>query len=325
MNRALVTGATGFVGTRLCEVLSASGYRVVAAVHRKPGPKSPVQWHAERVVEVGELGPESDWSAALDGVDTVFHLAARVHVMRERNDDPLAAFRSVNAAGTVQLAREAARCGVRRFIYISSIKVNGEQTFHSPFTADQTPAPEDAYAISKYEAENGLMQASRNTGIEVVIVRPPLVYGPGVKGNFFNLLRAVDRGVPMPFASVDNRRSLVGLDNLVDLLRVCALHPNAAGQVFLVSDGEDLSTPELIQRVAISLSRKARLLSIPTRILRTGMRFAGRESLYRRLCGSLVADISKTRGVLEWDPPVSINNGLKETASWYFGIGNNNL
>lgn len=259
----------------------------------------------------------TDWSVALAGVTEVIHLAARVHVMRESAVDPYAEFYRTNVAGTERLARQAAEAGVRRLVYVSSIKVNGERTAGQPFRPEDKPQPEDAYAQSKLEAELVLKDISRNTGIEVVVVRPPLVYGPGVKGNFLSLLRVVQRGLPLPLASCDNRRSLVGLSNLVDLLTICTTHPAAAGQVFLAADGEDLSTPELLRRVARALGRNARLLPFPPVLLRLAARIAGRTGVYERLCGSLQVDTGKTHELLGWTPPHSVDEELARTARWF--------
>jgi nucleoside-diphosphate-sugar epimerase len=237
--------------------------------------------------------------------------------MREKSADPLAEFRRVNAAGTRRLAESAAQAGVRRFVYVSSIKVNGERTGNRPFTEADPPGPEDAYAQSKYEAEMALREIAARTGMEVVIVRPPLVYGPGVKGNFRTLLRVVRMGLPLPLASCDNRRSLVGLSNLADLLALCVTHPAAAGETFLAADGEDLSTPELLRRTGRALGRPARLFPVPPALLRAGARMFGRAGAGERLCGSLQVDISRARRILGWNPPSTVDEELARTAQWY--------
>ncbi len=261
------------------------------------------------------LGPDTDWRAALRGVDAVFHLAARVHVMHDTSADPLLDFRRVNVQGTMHLARQAAALGVRRLVFVSSIKVNGEQTTPTrPFRADSTPAPVDPYGISKHEAERELLRLGGETGMEVAIVRPPLVYGPGVKANFASMMRALTRGVPLPLGAMDNTRSMVALDNLVDLLMVCLDHPAAAGEIFLVSDGEDLSTTELLRRIARAMGKKAILFPVPAAWLEWGAGLLGKRALAQRLCGSLHVDIEKTRRLLNWTPPTTVDEGLKRAA-----------
>jgi UDP-glucose 4-epimerase len=249
------------------------------------------------------------------GISAVLHLASRVHVMRETCTDPLAEFRRVNVEGTVRLARAAAAAGVRRFVFVSSIKVNGETTdSRDPFTADEQPAPLDPYGVSKREAEDALRVVASESGMEVVIVRPVLVYGPGVKANFESMMRWLSKGVPLPFGALTNKRSLVALDNLVDLLIVCIDHPAAANQTFLVSDGEDLSTTELLKRIARSLDKPARLLPVPQGLIKGAASLAGLRGLSQRLCGSLQVDIEKTRRVLAWSPPMSVDESLRTTA-----------
>lgn len=307
----LVTGANGFVGAALCARLAAQGLSVRAAVRSASG--APV---GAEVVQSGDLEAGADWSAALKDVSEVVHLAARVHVMNEASADPLGAFRSVNVDGTASLARQAARAGVRRFVYMSSIKVNGEHT--SPghaFRAGDLPAPRDPYGVSKMEAEQALRQMALETGMELVIVRPPLVYGPGVRANFASLMRWLAHGVPLPLASITtNRRSLVALDNLIDLVLTCLSHPLAAGETFLVSDGEDLSTAELLIRLGQALGQPARLVPIPQGVLKLGAAVLGRPGIYQRLCGSLQVDIGPTCERLGWTPPVSVDLALLQTA-----------
>lgn len=318
-SRVLITGATGFVGRRLCERLVHDGVPVTASA-RQVDRLSPST--ALRPVQVPGIHAETDWSDALTGCGQVVHLAARVHVMRDHVADPLACFRAVNVEGTLALAHQAAQAGVRRFVFISSIKVNGEQTERGqPFHADDPPTPEDAYGLSKWEAEQGLRALARETGMEVVIIRPPLVYGPGVKGNFATLLRWVAKGVPLPLGAVrQNRRSLVGLDNLVDLIVTCLDHPAAANQVFLASDGEDLSTTELLERIGRAMGKPTRLLPVPVWALQAGATLLGKRDVARRLLGSLQVDISKTRDLLGWEPPVSVDEGLKRAVA-PFGVG----
>ena len=314
MTTVLMTGTNGFVGRALCAELARRTYGVRGVVRdlsRSAG------LHCKLAV-VADIGPAVDWSAVLDGVDILVHLAACVHVMQDSAADPLAEFRKVNVDGTFNLARQAAAAGVGRFIFISSIKVNGECVpLGRPYTADDAPAPVDPYGVSKREAEDGLRQLAVQTGMEVVVIRPPLVYGPGVKANFHTLLRAVEHGMPLPFGAIRNRRSLVALDNLVDLIATCIDHPAAANQTFLVSDGEDLSTPELIRRLARALGRPARLISVPTTVLMAGATLLGKREVAARLCGSLQVDITKARKVLGWAPPVSVDEGLRRTAEDY--------
>lgn len=310
--RILLTGATGFVGRGLMERMATlDNFELVAAVRNTtvmlPGNATSLQ--------VAGLEPDADWKTALKRVDVVIHSAARAHVMRELASDPLAEFRKVNVEGTLNLAHQAVEANVRRFIFISSIKVNGENTASGhPFFADAQPAPADPYGISKMEAEQGLQAIAAKTGMEVVIIRPTLVYGPGVKANFLNMMRWLYKGVPLPFGAINNRRSLVALDNLVDLIVTCIDHPAAANQIFLVSDGEDLSTTELLRRLGFALGKPARLLPVPSWLLDVGVAIIGKKALSQRLCSSLQVDISKTRKLLNWTPPVSINEALRETA-----------
>jgi UDP-glucose 4-epimerase len=243
----------------------------------------------------------------------VVHTAARVHVVQEAAADPLEDFRRVNAQGTLNLARQAAAAGVRRFVFVSSIKVNGEATqLGSPFTADDLPAPLDAYGISKMEAEQGLRELAEQTGMEVVIIRPPLVYGPGVKANFAAMMRWLRRGVPLPLGAIHNVRSMVALGNLVDLLVTCLKHPASAGQTFLVSDGEDVSTTQLLRRTAHAMGKTAFLLPVPASLLKWAAAIMGKREVAQRLCGSLQVDIEKTRRLLGWNPPLTLDQGLKK-------------
>jgi nucleoside-diphosphate-sugar epimerase len=310
-----VSGANGFVGLRLCQKLLEEGWYVRGAVRSSAAvAKLPKGTEA---IQVDAIGPHTDWAGKLDGIDTVIHLAARAHVMKETTDDPLCEFRYVNTAGSENLALAAAEAGVRRFLYASSIKVNGENTVGDPFTEDDEPAPEDLYAVSKWEAEQALQRISSETGLEIVVVRPPLVYGPGVTGNFLRLMQWVDKGIPLPLRMVRNRRSLIGLDNLVDVLVKCIERPEASGQIFLVADGEELSTPELLRHVAKALGRRSRLFSFPPLLLRVGAKLLRMEDVTNRLCGSLVVDSSKVKKLLSWRPPVSVQYGLQQTALWY--------
>nr|WP_091817059.1 SDR family oxidoreductase [Marinobacter mobilis] len=309
--RVLVTGSSGFIGWALVRSLVAVDGICVRAASRQERACP----DAQEVFRSPDLSPGADWRHCLPDVDVVVHTAARVHVMNDSVVDPLAEFRRVNTEGTLALARQAAEAGVRRFIFLSSVKVNGEGTPPGrPFTASDTPAPSDAYGISKREAEDGLRQLALETGMEVTIIRPVLVYGPGVGANFRRLMVWLVRGIPLPLARVNNHRSLVAVDNLVDLIRVCLVHPAAGNRVFMVSDGDDLSTPDLLRRLGGALGHPARLLSVPEKILRWGLRLVGREDLTNRLCGSLLVDISDTCDQLGWAPPVAVDAALRDTA-----------
>ncbi len=305
----LLTGASGFVGRAVLDAAKRSGVDVRPVFRSHDSAKE----HSGAVLVPG-LDGEADWAQALQGVDVVIHAAARAHVMREEALDPLTEYRRVNVQGTSNLARQAAAAGVRRFVFISSIKVNGEGTLPGrPFTAEDAPAPEDAYGISKAEAETELRRIAQETGMEVTIIRPPLVYGPGVKGNFFSLINWVHRGLPLPLGGVThNRRSLVGLGNLVDLIWVCVEHPKAANQTFLISDGEDLSTTELLRRVGKALSRPACLLWVPAGLIALIASMLGKKVISQRLLGSLQVDIRKTCELLEWKPTVAVDEGLRK-------------
>ena len=306
--RVLVTGASGFVGRRLTAALARAGLDVRAAFRLSA--MLPAIAGLESVV-VGDLDAATNWEGVLTNVNSVVHLAARVHVMQDRALDPLAEFRRVNVLGTLQLARQAVDAGVRRFVFISSVKVNGEGTpAGCPYTANDVPAPVDAYGMSKLEAEQGLLALAARTGLEVVIIRPVLVYGPGVRANFLKMMQWLDRGLPLPLGAIDNRRSLVSVDNLVNLIQTCLEHPDAVNQVFLASDGEDLSTPALMQRTAFALGKSARLVPVPAAALTVIAGLLGKRDVAQRLCGSLQVDIAKTRRVLGWAPPLSVDAGL---------------
>jgi len=304
----VVTGASGFLGRELCLLLNTMPRFRLCAVVR---PYRIV--NAESVAEVPSIDMGTDWSRILEKQDVIIHTAARAHIMNDVVKDPLAEYRKVNVEGTLNLARQAISAGVKRFIFISSIKVNGENTERDkPFTSDDIPAPEDAYGLSKLEAERGLFELSQQSEMEIVIIRPPLVYGPGVKGNFSSMISLLNRGLPLPLGAVHNRRSLVGIDNLIDMIITCIDHPAAANQVFLAGDGKDLSTTELLKMVANSLGRPSRLLPIPAPILVLAATLTGKKRLASRLLGSLQVDISKARLLLGWVPPVSLEEGVKK-------------
>jgi nucleoside-diphosphate-sugar epimerase len=311
--QVLITGANGFVGSALCIQASAHNFLVKGAV--RSAQSLPADTEA---VLIDTIDGSTDWSDALRSINVVVHLAARVHVMNDRSADPLNEFRKVNVDGTLNLAKQAVQAGVQRFVFISSIKVNGESTpLGQPFRADDEPMPMDAYGISKREAEDALRQLARDTGMEVVIIRPPLVYGAGVKANFLSMMRWLDKGIPLPLGAIHNQRSLVALDNLVDLIITCITHPAAANQTFLVSDGEDLSTSGLLRRMASALGKSARLLPIPAWLLQFGATLLGKHAVAQRLCGSLQLDISKTRQLLNWTPSISVIEALRKTAQSY--------
>lgn len=311
--RILLTGASGFVGRAVQARILNDGKHALRSAFRVL-PESPVG----DVCLAPDLGPQSDWQHTLPNVDAVIHCAARVHVMTEQEADPLAAFRRANTDGTLRLAEQAAAAGVKRFVFLSSVKVNGEASAPGrAFHADDAPALIDPYGISKWEAEEGLLALAEATGMAVAIIRPPLVYGPGVKANFLSMMRWLHKGIPLPFGAINNRRSLVALGNLVDLIQVCIEHPAAANQRFMVSDGEDVSTSDLLRRLGHSLGVPARLLPMPQRWIEGLSSVAGREDLSRRLCGSLQVDISKTCSLLGWTPPVSVDQALANTAAHY--------
>jgi nucleoside-diphosphate-sugar epimerase len=305
--KVLTTGSTGFVGKSLLSALDAKQYLISTTRRAHSDCDSCFDSHV-----VNNIDASTNWSPALNGVDAVIHLAARVHIMRDTTRDQLAAFRQVNMDGTLNLARQAAAIGVRRFIFLSTIGVNGNSTpLGTAFSENDAPHPHDPYSVSKHEAEVGLRAISKSTGMEIVIIRPTLVHGRKAPGNFGRLTRLVAKGRPLPLASIHNRRSLVGIDNLVNFIVTCLEHPSAANETFLVSDGEDLSTPDLIRRMARAMNCPARLLPVPESVLMAAAAMLGRRDMAQRLCGSLQVDISKARALLEWKPPISVDEGLR--------------
>lgn len=307
----LLTGASGFLGRGLVAQLSQHASIALILALRSRSSDSELPVHV-----VGGLSADTDWTQAVAGQQVVIHAAARAHIMKDEVADPLAEYRRVNVEGTLNLARQAAVAGVKRFIFISSIKVNGESTsLGKPFLASDVPAPEDPYGLSKMEAEQGLLQLADETGIELVIIRPPLVYGPGVKGNFASMIKLVEKGLPLPLGAIHNRRSLVGIDNLVDLIVRCVDHPGAANRVFLAGDGEDLSTTELLRAVGRAMGRPTRLIPVPVAVLQWGATLLGKKAMAQRLLGSLQVDISQTCELLDWKPPYTMEEGLRHCFS----------
>jgi nucleoside-diphosphate-sugar epimerase len=306
--KVLVTGATGFIGHALLAQLVELEHIQVLALSRQAPTESVT---GVKYLHGWDLTSKTRWQLELAGVHALVHTAARAHVLNDRVADPLAEFRRVNVVGTLQLVKKAAEMGVKRFLYVSSIGVNGVQSASGEvFSEKDIPNPNNAYAISKWEAEQGLLQIAAESGLEVVIIRPPLVYGHNAPGNFGSLIRAVQRGWPLPLGAVNNQRSLVGLDNLVDFIVTCLTHPRAANQTFLVSDGQDLSTTDLVRGMAQAAGVPARLLPVPVWALQAGATLLGRGDAVQRLCGNLQVDISKARNLLGWVPPVSVEEGL---------------
>lgn len=310
--KVLVTGASGFVGEALVfKLLVDKKFAVVASARGVPRLQGLCPIVLFDVSEPNRL-------PVLEGVSVVIHTAARVHVMNETAADALAEFRKINVEGTLRLAKHAAESGVKRFVFISSIKVNGECTLPGkPFTADDVPAPAEPYSISKHEAETALKQLSSETGLEVVIIRPPLVYGPGVKANFLSMLRWLSKEVPLPLGAIHNQRSLVAIGNLVDLIITCIEHPAAANQTFLVSDGQDLSTTQLLRCLTTALGKKNRLLPVPQQLLILAATIVKREAVAQRICGTLQVDIEKNHELLGWRPPVNMDTALRRTADHF--------
>ncbi len=310
MSNLLITGANGFVGRALISKLALETNHFVRASVRKKIIQFPSQI---AVVKNMDASSNTNWTDALRDIDVVIHLLARVHVMDDKVADPLLEFRNINVNATIALANAAAKQGIKRFIFLSSVKVNGESTFHKPFSESDLPHPQDAYAISKWEAEEALRKISKDTGMEIVIIRSPLVYGPNVKANFLKMMQYIKRGIPLPLGAIQNKRSLIGVDNLVDFIATIISHPNAANQTFLISDDEDISTTDLLRRIGKYIGRPARLIPLHPKILSFLFNILGRQDFGDRLLGSLEIDITKAKKLLAWSPPKTLDEGLRAT------------
>jgi nucleoside-diphosphate-sugar epimerase len=314
--KILVTGATGFVGAPLIGLLSSQGHQMIGAVRSVPVSRD--GFSGTELIAVGDIHSSLDWMPCLAGVDTLVHLANRAHVMHESDANFLALYRSINTIGTLQLARQAASAGVKRFIFISSVKVNGESTLPGQsFSPVSESIPTDPYGLSKYEAEQGLRELSLRTGMEVVIIRPPLIYGPGVKANFLKMMKWLEKGIPLPLGSITNQRSLLGIHNLLDFISVCLTHPKAAGQIFMISDDHDISTTELLKEIASAMDCTPRLLPIPQYVLEKGFMLLGQSHIAERLCASLQLDITLAKTLLSWKPPYSFKDQINKTVAAY--------
>lgn len=311
--RVLVTGASGFVGTALCDQLVRRGWDVVGAVREITGHAE----HRYRQVLLGDIATSTKWEGAMTGVDTIVHLAARTHVMKDRAVDPLAAYREVNVYGSARLASQAVIAGVRRIVFVSSIKVNGEATSEHPFSEADLPHPEDHYGISKLEAERKLLDISRSSNLELCILRPPLIYGAGVKGNLRSLMRAIERGFPLPLGAISNQRSLLSVENLVGAISLCIDHPGAVGETFLVADAKPVSTAELATEIGRAFGRPARLVPMPAPLLQLIGKVLGRRDAISRLTSSLVVDSRKLQDRLGWVPAQSFSEGIRSMVNGY--------
>lgn len=308
MSKILVTGGNGFIGKAICKNLKKKNYTINITSRRDVA----INLNGMKVYSINEINKNTNWLEALDRVSCVIHCAAKTHVMNNIRQKSLSSFREVNVEGTLNLAKQAAECGVKRFIFLSSIKVNGERTEKSSmFRYNDVPKPEDSYGISKWEAEKGLWKISRQTGLEVVIIRAPLVYGPAVKGNLRRLIKLIQSGIPLPFSLIKNQRSLIGIDNLVDLIIHCIDHDKASGNTFLISDGKDLSTPDLVRGIASSMELSARLFPLPLIFLKFFGFILGKKLEIDRLIGSLRIDNSYTKETLNWTPPLSVEEGIR--------------
>lgn len=311
--KILVTGANGFIGRALWKALHLAGYQV------RPAMRIPTQYHAiSNQTIVGDITETTLWHEALQNITVVIHLAARVHVMNDTAIDSLAEFRKANVDATLNLARQAANAGVKRFIFLSSIKVNGEATRpEHPFSTDDTPTPTDAYGISKQEAEEALRSLASSTGMEIVIIRSPLVYGPGVRANFLNLMKLVKTGLPLPLGAIHSRRSMVALDNLIDLLITCTYHPAASGKTFMVSDDNDVNITQLLRMLACAMGKRSILLSVPVRIITVTAALLGKSAMTNRIIDSLQVDITQTKSILDWKPVVTMQESLNKTVAHF--------
>lgn len=314
MKKVLVTGATGFIGRHLCNTLVLSGYNVTGTTR---SPEYATRSGSYELKITGDIGAQIDWAPVLRDVDYVVHLAARVHVMSEAAVDPLAVFRRVNSWGSEELARSAAIAGVKRLIYISTIKVLGEKTEGRPFRCTDKVAPCDPYAISKLEAEEALHSVAEKEGLEIVILRPPLVYGPSVGGNFLRVLSLVSRGIPLPLGMIQNARSMLAVSNFCDVIQISLEHPAAVGRTFLVADGKDISTPELFRMIGSLMDKSVWLLPVPEQLLKLGGKIFRRSNEVARLCDSLQVDIENTKNVLSWSPRTSLEDGIRSVVQWY--------
>jgi len=303
----LITGANGFIGKHLSIYLQKNGHMITETCRRC---SNNITHKEQQCFSIGDIDNTTQWQTALTGIDQVIHLAARVHIMQETDKNPLAAFRLVNTEGTLNLAKQAVRAGVKRFIYLSTIKVNGEETSNTPFFADDQPVPQDPYAISKLEAEQKLLELGLESGLEVVIIRPPLVYGSGVKGNFERLINLMNKSIPLPFLEIHNTRSLVSIQNLCSFIQTCVVHPKAVNEIFLVSDGQDLSTSELLKKISHALNKKNTLFYLPKGLLKFLSHILGRNAEYQRLTSSLQLDITKNQQLLNWQPIESVDDGI---------------
>ncbi|QQR81380.1 MAG: NAD-dependent epimerase/dehydratase family protein [Deltaproteobacteria bacterium] len=322
MKRVLITGANGFIGRNISEYFLAKGYDVVCTYRSKKHQINP-----NKSFIIGDMSLATSWETALSGVDIVVHLAARVHIKVDSVQEELNEYRKVNVDGTMALATAAVKAGVKRLIYLSSIKVNGEgwmDSQHLPYTESCLAQAKDFYGISKYEAEQALLNFAHKAKLEVVIIRPPLVYGPEVKSNFLSMMKWLYKGVPLPLGSIHNHRSLVALDNLISFIETCMFHPAAVNQIFLVSDGEDLSTTELLRRTSLALGVSPRLIPIPIGVIMAMASLLGKQELAHKLCASLRVDISKACRLLNWAPPISIDQALKKTAHDFLNKNINN-